>query len=58
MKDISVYDFPDQAYEPDGYSVKQVPDLTRDNLIYLIERVNELTAEVRELRNLPSEDEY
>lgn len=47
MKDIIWPDWPDTVTNRDGDSV---PDFTPANFRYLVGRVNELAAEVRELR--------
>ena len=42
MRNISNYDFPDTIQVPDGYDMTSIPDLTRDNIIFLMEKHNKL----------------
>ena len=42
MDKITMWDLPDCAHEPDGYDLKRVPIPSRDNMIFLINKINEL----------------
>ena len=41
-KELTSWDFPDELQIPDGYDLQSVPDLTRGNLVKLIEEHNNL----------------
>lgn len=47
--ELYTWDFPHTTQVPDGYDMKSVPDLTRGNLLVLIEAHNELVRVIREL---------
>jgi len=49
---LSEYDFPDRIQIPDGYDMKSIPDLTRDNFQVLIDAHNELVEVVRYLSDI------
>ena len=51
MKVIDGYDFPDTIQIPDGYDMKSIPDLTRDNFIFLMEQHNKLVTTVNNLQD-------
>ena len=46
LKAITWMDWPDTIEVPDGYVRKSIPDLTRTNFEYLVERHNELVEVV------------
>ncbi len=48
-KRLSDWDFSDTVKELDGYDLKTIPDLTRDNFQVLIEEYNNLVAVVNML---------
>ena len=52
MKVIDGYDLPDTIQIPDGYDMKSIPDLTRDNFIFLMEQHNKLVTTVNNLQDL------
>ena len=41
-EELSEWDFPDRVQIPDGYDMKRIPDLTRDNFNKLIDEHNNL----------------
>ena len=55
-KKITWMDWPDTIQVRDGYDLKSIPDLTRNNFEYLIERYNELVEVINYLTEeiLPS----
>ena len=50
-KPINYWDFPDTIQIPNGYDMKDIPDLTRDNLEYLTRKHNELVEIVLQILN-------
>lgn len=50
MEKITAYDFPDTIRVADGYDSKEAIDLTRDNLVFITDKVNELIELVNEIR--------
>ena len=53
IKELSPYDFETIAV-PNGYDLKSIPDLTRDNLGTTIDKLNEVIERVNALT--PQED--
>ncbi len=49
LKELSSYSFPDTLEVPDGYDLKTIPDITRDNFQLLIDEHNELVSAVNTL---------
>ena len=41
-EELSGWDFPDRVQIPDGYDMKSIPDLTRDNFNKLVDEHNNL----------------
>ena len=42
IKNLTYWDFPDTKLVPDGYDMMSVPELSPNNFLVLIEKVNEL----------------
>jgi len=56
-KELTDYDFIDTIQVPDGYDLKSIPDITRDNFQILIDEHNKLVRIVQALfdvSNLPA----
>ena len=49
LEEISVYDLPNTIMVPDGYDMKTIPDLTRENLEFLMDEHNKLVERVNKL---------
>lgn len=47
--ELDGYGFPDRIQVPDGYDMKSIPDLTRENFNYLIDEYNNLVEVVNML---------
>jgi len=45
-KELNSWDFSDRIQVPDGYDLKTIPDMTRDNMQTLIEEHNHLVRVV------------
>lgn len=50
IRPIRMYDMPDTVMIPDGYDVKEVPEATRENILVLMHKINDLVTEINELK--------
>ena len=50
IKEVSEYDFPDRRLEADAYGERTVPEITEDNLIFIINKLNEIISELNLLK--------
>ena len=48
-ENVGPYDFMDTIQAPDGYDLKSIPDITRDNIQTLIDKHNELVEVINML---------
>jgi len=46
IKGITPWDLPDTIQIPDGYDMKTIPDITRDNIAFIITEHNKLVEAV------------
>jgi hypothetical protein len=46
---LTVNHFQFKSFVLDGYSWKEVPDATKENMLVLMEKINELTERLNEL---------
>jgi hypothetical protein len=51
IKVLTSYDFKDTISVPDGYDLKRIPDITRDNFQILIDEHNKMAELVNTLLN-------
>ena len=49
IEELTAYDFKDRISVPDGYDLKSIPDITRDNFQKLIDEHNKLVKLVNRL---------
>lgn len=52
INEITVWDIPDESYEPDGYHMKIVPACTHNNMLKLMDKINELVNEINKLKGV------
>lgn len=49
IEELSVYDLPNRKTEPDGYDLKEVPDMSAANIAVLMDKINEVVRMVNKL---------
>ena len=58
-KELIGWDFPDWIEVPDGYDMKNIPDLTRNNFNFLVDEYNNLVEcfnKLCEMQHIEFED--
>ena len=54
IKKISTWSLVDIVHKPDGYDRKTLPKATSNNMLIYMEKINELVAEVNNLKRINS----
>ena len=50
MFQIDGFDFPDTVGVPDDYGITQVPEATKDNMMFLVGKLNDMIVEINKLK--------
>jgi len=54
IKKIFTWELADIVHKPDGYDIETLPKATSNNMLIYMEKINELVAEVNNLKRINS----